>query len=56
LGAPPGFEAVLAFSSGRLEDNVVLEGTWDNYSVLTSQIESIAQTMANYINRAGLGS
>jgi hypothetical protein len=45
--------AVLVFSSGRLEERVDF---LSHSAIQPSQVKSIAQTIANYINAAGLGS
>jgi hypothetical protein len=50
---PAGGAAVVVFSKGQLEEFVYLTST---SAIQQSQVESIAQTMANKINAAGLGS
>jgi hypothetical protein len=48
-----GGSATVVFASGRLEEFVDLTST---SAIQQSQVTSIAQTLANRINAAGLGS
>jgi len=45
--------AQIVFSSGRLEENVSFE---KSSTIQPSEVQRLAQTVANYINAAGLGS
>jgi hypothetical protein len=45
--------AVLGFASGQLEETLAVSSP---NTIPPSQVENIAQTVANYVNQAGLGS